>query len=114
MTLTPAQARQLRARMAAEHHATRRHRTARQGRRKPLDRANTRRHEEAARRQVDLSTLILSDPERRDRLTPEQDEALRYRVAFPASTLAEIAHRIGCTKDTYAGLIRRALKAGTR
>ena len=43
-------------------------------------------------------------------LTEQTRDALELRVANPDVSLAELAQRMGITKDRYAGILRRALK----
>lgn len=102
MTLTAAQVRNLRQRMAAEHHATRVYR---------LDAANHRRHVDGAARQVEGARQLLNRPDLLERLTNRQIAIVSLRVTYPNATLRELAKRAHCTKDTAAGHLRRALAA---
>lgn len=47
-------------------------------------------------------------------LTVQGRDALRLRVDYPDASLAELARRAGCGKDTFAGRLRRALKTGDK
>lgn len=100
MKLTAAQARNLRQRMAAEHHATRVYR---------LDAANQRRHVDGAARQVEAARILLDDPTLLEQLTERQIMIVTLRVTYPQATLRELATRARCTKDTVSGHLRRAL-----